>query len=329
MKKKTVFLLLFTFSIYSIFSQVSTFDLPYSWIEEPIKITITGIFQSDEYSKEGYIFENDNQFKLLITYENLKNENYQANSSLFQDTPGVGNISILTDKNNIYKPKYIGGSFPSSLRPLEKSTTHLYTFNIKKGEVPVQLLKYNKDYKDLLFKIQVTEIIPAPIPDYLKLIKLGTELQIKSAILIPKNIYISEYIVDGPYKDFTYGLYTPKNGYNFYVFELEIINTAKRAINSFFYAHDGEFELETDKGTIYEDISSELTLLDTDIHLYKKVNKSEIKEYPILNSFVYKLEPDESRTIKVAFEILISTKPKIVTFKLLDDIKIVKVETME
>ena len=329
MKTKDVFLLIFNLSIYPLYSQVPTFDLPYSWIEEPIKIAIVGIFKSDEFTKEGYISENDDQFKLLITYENLKNENYQANSSLFQDSPGVGNISILTDKNKIYKPKYTGGSFPSSLRPLEKSTTYLYTFNIKKGEVPVQLLKYNKDYKELLFKIQVTEIIPAPIPVYLKFIKLGTKLQIKSAMLIPKNIYISEFIVDGPFKGSTYGLYTPKYGYNFYVFELEIINTDKRAINSFFYAHDGEFELETEKGNIYKDISSAFTLLDTDIHLYKKVNKNEIKGYPILNSFVYELEPDDSIIVKVAFEIPIETKPKIVSFKLLDDIKIVKVELME
>ena len=66
------FLLLFVVNAFA-FAQEKTYVLPVTWMDDSIKITIHGLFRVDEKTKEGWIGDDEEQYKLLITYTNTSN----------------------------------------------------------------------------------------------------------------------------------------------------------------------------------------------------------------------------------------------------------------
>lgn len=115
-------------------------SLPYSWTEGDIMITIHEVFSADSKTEEGWVAEEHQQYKVLISYENLAHRTSESRVS-------VGDLRLMTDRGNLYDPRYAGGSSCGRLDPEYRYETHNYAFNIRKDEKPTELWKY-EDSRD-------------------------------------------------------------------------------------------------------------------------------------------------------------------------------------
>jgi hypothetical protein len=116
-------------------------SLPYSWTEGDIMITIHEVFPADSKTEEGWVAEERQQYKVLISYENLAHRTSESRAS-------VGYLRLMTDRGNLYEPRYSGGeSSFGRLDPEYRYETHNYAFNIRKDEKPIELWKY-EDSRD-------------------------------------------------------------------------------------------------------------------------------------------------------------------------------------
>jgi hypothetical protein len=124
-------------------------NLPYEWTENDIIITIHEVFLVDSETAEGWIDEGYQQYKVQISYKNtLHRTNY--------DVASVGDLKIMTDKGNLYDPKYTGGAMsPFYLDPEDLSETNSYAFNIRKDEKPIELWKFEEGIEQpkIIFKL--------------------------------------------------------------------------------------------------------------------------------------------------------------------------------
>jgi len=131
--------------------------LPFSWTDGDIKITIHGVFKADHTTREGWIGEDEEQYKVLITYENISNQTVKADAT-------VGRLKIKTSSGNLYDPKYAGGeSCCFRLDPQDDYQTHNYAFNIHKNEQPLELWKYDSEDDEqpkIIFSLK--ELISSP-----------------------------------------------------------------------------------------------------------------------------------------------------------------------
>ena len=310
------------------FAQEKTFELPATWMEDSIQITIHGLFRVDEKTKEGWIGKDEEQYKIFITYANTSKERYEPNISLFEDSPGVGYLRIETLSGAIYDPKYTGGaSVPSPLKPLYEYTTHNYAFNLKKGEIPAKLLRYhNRDRKQLTEVFVVWKLINPPIPETTRQGTIGSKI-IGSlfSYKILKHIE-ADFVVKGRYSRDKFHIFKPKPRYKFVVLFVEITNIGNTVERAPLYAGDGEFNVITNNGDSYADISPFLTPKFN--HWVQSTNDPSSLGYPVLKGSAFRVYPRESEVLVKAFEIPIWSNPAEFKFRLLDDIRevIIRVE---
>lgn len=329
MKTITHTLLLFFLVSIIAFGQEKTFELPVTWMEDSIKITIHGLFHVDKNTKEGWIGKDEEQYKLLITYTNTSKEKYDPSMmSLFEPSPGVGHVRIETLSGAIYDPKYGGGAtIFSPLKPLYEYTTHHYAFNIKKGEIPAKLLRYHdRDRKQLAQVIIVRKLISPPIPETTRQGTIGSKIvgRLFSYSII-KHIE-ADFVVKGPYKRGIFHIFKPKPGYKFVVIFVEFTNISNTVENAPLYSGDGEFNVLTNNGDSYDDISPFLT--QTGDYWVRSTNDPSSLGYPVLNAYADRVYQRESEVLVKAFEIPIWSSPSEFKFRLLGDIKevIIRVE---
>ena len=69
-----LFCLLSGIGLVAALAQEKTYELPVTWMDDSIQITIHGLFRVDEKTKEGWIGEDEEQHKILITYANTSKE---------------------------------------------------------------------------------------------------------------------------------------------------------------------------------------------------------------------------------------------------------------
>ena len=328
MKTITHTLLLFFLVAMIAFGQEKIFELPATWMEDSIQITINGLFRVDEKTKEGWIGKDEEQYKLLITYANTSKKRYESSMSLFESSPGVGDVRIETLSGAIYVPKYTGGAIVfSPLKPLYEYTTHHYAFNIKKGEIPAKLLRYHgRDRKQLAQVFIVRKLISPPIPETTRQGTIGSKIigRLFSYSII-KHIEV-DFVVEGPYKRDIFHIFKPKPGYKFVVIYVEITNIGNTVERAPLYAHDGEFNVLTNNGDSYDDISP--FLITTGDYWVQSTNDPSSLGYPVLNAYAFRVYPRESEVLVKAFEIPIWSSPSEFKFRLLGDIEevIIRVE---
>ena len=251
--------------------------------------------------------------------------------SLFEPSPGVGNVRIETFSGAIYDPKYTGGAIISSpLKPLYEYTTHSYAFNLKKGELPAKLLRYhNRDRKQLAEIFVIRKLISPPIPETTRQGTIGSKIVGR---LFSYNIFKhieADFVVKGPYSRDSYSIFRPKPGYKFVVLFVEITNIGNTVEPAPLYAHDGEFNVITNNGDSYADISPVLIPKGYyGDYWVQNTNDPDSLEYPLLNDYAYRVYPRESEVLVKAFEIPILSNPAEFKFRLLDDIRevIIRVE---
>ncbi len=117
-------------------------NLPYSWTEGDIMITIHEVFLANSNTREGWIAEGYKQYKVRISYRNLAHRTLDAKAS-------VGDLRLMTNRGNLYDPRYVGGSSCyGRLDPEYSYNTHNYAFNIRREEEPTELWKYKDKRKD-------------------------------------------------------------------------------------------------------------------------------------------------------------------------------------
>lgn len=317
-----LFLLLFSFAI-PILAVPEEVELPYSWIEDSIKITIHGVFFSDKQTKEGWVGEKEEQYKILIGYENTMTKRYQVETSLSRPIPGVGYLRLETDKGNIYDPKYAGGStVHTPLQPKYQYTTHNYAFNIHKGEKPIKLYKYkSRNAEQPIMIFNLTILISPPIPESTRIIRVGETLKTKDFLFQPLSLNNTKYVINGPYKGKYYAMLKPKNGYKFIILKLKITNIGIERTEVPLYLRDGEFKVKVDRGYIYEDISASLSYNPGGGRWVKSAEDYDRRKYPILVDYAFSLNPEESIELVKAFEILENTEPIEFQFRLLGNIE--------
>lgn len=123
--------------------------LPYSWSEGDIMITIHEVFLADSDTKEGWVGEGYQQYKVRISYKNFAHRVTECKAS-------VGYLRLMTDRGNLYDPKYVGGGgCYSTLDPEYSYDTHNYAFNIQNDERPTELWKYedrSAEQPSIIFK---------------------------------------------------------------------------------------------------------------------------------------------------------------------------------
>lgn len=122
--------------------------LPYSWTEGDIGITIYEVFLAGLGTKGGWVSDEHNQYKVRISYKNLTHRTTKSGAS-------VGYLRLMTDRGNLYDPKYVGGSSCSILDPEDTYDTEDYTFNMRKEERPTELWRYKNsraEEPDMIFK---------------------------------------------------------------------------------------------------------------------------------------------------------------------------------
>lgn len=129
-------------------------SLPYSWTQGDIMITILEVFLADSDTREGYVGEGYQQYKVRISYKNTSHRTVHGSVS-------VGNLKLKTSKGNLYDPKYVGGEISySKFDPEWGYETNNYAFNIRKGEKPVELWKYEARHAEqpsIMFKLDTAE----------------------------------------------------------------------------------------------------------------------------------------------------------------------------
>ena len=322
-------LLLFIVSAIAL-AQEKTYELPVTWMEDSIQITIHGLFRVDEKTKEGWIGKDEEQYKLLITYTNTSKERYEPNMmSLFEPSPGVGGVRIETLSGAIYDQKYAFGNTVSSLKPLDEYTTDI-PFNVKKGEIPAKLLRYHsRDRKQLTEIFIIRKLISPPIPETTRLGTIGSKIVGRLfSYKILKHIE-ADFVVKGPYKRDSYSIFKPKSGYKFVVLFVEITNIGNTVESAPLYSHDGEFNVTTNNDDSYADISPFLTPKGYyGDYWVQSTNDPDSLGYPVLNGYAFRVYPRESEVLVKAFEIPIWSSPAKFKFRLLDDIRevIIRVE---
>lgn len=309
--------------ILQISAQSELVELPYSWIEDTIKITIYGIFHSDDKTKEGSIGKQEEQYKVLIGYENTLSKTYNYQSSFSKSIPGVGFLRIETLSGNIYDPKYVGGSIVfSSLKPNYKYITHNYAFNVHKGELPIKLHKYDKKKSEQPFVvINLKSLISPPVPESTRSIKIGDIIRTEYFTYQPLSYAEVKYLIKGPFQRTSYGMYEPKKGYKFVILKFEIVNVGTQRRDVRLYSGDGEFKVKVDKGYTYNVISPYLYYISRSERWFKPASISDRQKYPCVRDFAPSLNPEESITLVKAFEILSNTNPIEFSCRLLGDVE--------
>ena len=293
------------------------YSLPYSWIDKDIEITIHGVFKADRDTEEGLIGEGKEQYKVLISYENISKQTVKADAT-------VGRLKLKTSSENLYDPKYVGGeSCYFRFDPQEGYQTHNYAFNIHQDEKPVELWKYDNEDNDqprIIFELD--ELI---LPPTMVSINLGDSLEIGEFELRPLSIGISELIITGAYAGGVYYLSEAKMGYKFVYLEVDVANKGKERKQPPIYGRDGEFKVETDTGNIYQDIASIASLGFGSERWAGEASEGDKEKYPILANYAFELQPSEQTKLVKAFEIPEDTEPIEFTFRLLGRIKTVKI----
>jgi uncharacterized protein YpmB len=291
--------------------------LPYSWTDNDIKITIHGIFKADQDTKEGWIGEDKEQYKVLISYENLSKQTIKEDAT-------VGRLKLMTSNGNLYDPKYIGGeSCNFQLDPQEGYQTHNYAFNINESEKPVELWKYESpDEKQPNVVFSVNDLI---LPPTMKMLELGQSLSIDEFEFRPLSVSDAKLIITGQYAGGVYYVSEPKTGYRFVYLEVEVVNKGKERKQPPLLGGDGEFKLVTQTGNTYQDIASIASLGFGSERWVGEASKEDKEKYPILVNYTFELQPNEQAELVKAFEIPEDSKPAYLTFRLLGDIKTVQI----
>jgi len=115
--------------------------LPFSFEKDSLRITVLGMSPAEE--EHGYVIEGYKQWMVGIRFENLLNEDWPPEGTSVTCT-GFSSLKVKTDKENIYKPRYIGGiSICGTLRP--KSSVAFddeNIFELRQEEAPVELWAY-------------------------------------------------------------------------------------------------------------------------------------------------------------------------------------------
>ena len=303
-------------------------SLPYSWIEDPIMITIHGVFHTDSNTKEGWVSEKDEQYKVLISYKNTSAKPYQSKYSLFEPSPGVGYLRLKTDSGNLYGPKYGGGAIViTPLAPKDHYTTHNYAFNIHMGEKPIMLCKY-KDRKaeQPIIIFNLATLIPPPIPNTMRIIKMRELLKTADFAFQPISVNTTKYVITGPYKGRRYALHKPKTGYKFVYLKLRVTNVGMECKGAPLYTRDGEFKVKVDRGYIYKDFAPTAAFFPGSKNWAREATETDRSQYPTLVNYVYRLCPEEKIELVKAIEILKDTEPTEFTFRLLGQIDTVKIK---
>ena len=320
--------LLFLVNVITLAQEKKTYELPVTWMDGSIRITIHGLFRVDEKTKEGWIGKNDEQYKLLITYENTSKERYESSTSIFDLSAGVGYLRIETLSGAVYDPKYTGGSSVfSPLKPLYKYTTHNYAFNLQKGEIPAKLLRYHsRDRKTLTEVFIVKKLINPPVPETTRQVTIGTKIVGHNFSYSMLKYGETEFVVKGPYRGDSYSVFKPKSGYKFVLIFIKIANIGNIVEDAPLYSGDGNFQVKTNNGSLYDDISPFLTPKRN--YWVRNTNKPSISGYPVLNDYAFRIYPGESETLLKAFEIPIWSSPTEFKFRLLGDIEevIIRIE---
>lgn len=292
-------------------------SLPYSWIDKDIEITIHGVFKADRDTEEGLIGEGKEQYKVLISYENISKQTVKADAT-------VGRLKLKTSSENLYDPKYAGGeSCYFRFDPQEGYQTHNYAFNIHQDEKPIELWKYDNEDDDqprIIFELE--ELI---LPPTMVSINLGDSLEIGEFEFRPLSIGISELIITGAYAGGVYYLSEAKTGYKFVYLEVEVANRGKERKQPPIYGGDGEFKVETDTGNIYQDIASIASLGFGSERWAGEASEGDKEKYPILANYAFELQPSEQTKLVKAFEIPEDSKPAYCTFRLLGNIRTVQI----
>lgn len=320
-------LLLFVVNAFTL-AQEKTYELPVTWMDDSIKITIHGLFLVDEKTKEGWIGDDEEQYKLLITYANTSKERYESSMSIFKPSPGVGYLRIETLSGAVYDPKYTGGSTVfSPLKPLYEYTTQHYAFNVQKGEIPAKLLRYHsRDRKQLTEVFIVQKLINPPVPETTRQVVIGSKFVGGIFAYHMLKHSEAEFVIKGPYKGDSYAVFKPKSGYKFVLLFIEISNIGNKVEDAPLYAGDGDFYVITNIGELYADISP--FLIPTGDYWVQNTNRPSSLGYPVLNDYARGVYPRKSEVLVKAFEIPIWSNPKEFKFRLLGDIEevIIRVE---
>jgi len=292
-------------------------NLPYSWTDNGIRITINGIFKADRNTEEGFIGDNEEQYKVLISYENTSQQMHRVDAT-------VGHLKLMTSDGNLYDPEYIGGeSCYFLLSPQGSYQTHNYAFNIQETEEPLELWKYESEDKEnpsIIFDISA--LITPPT---MRILELGQALQIDEFEFLPLSAGSTELIITGAYAGGVYYLAEAKTGYRFVYLEIEVINNDNERKQPPISGRDGEFTVQTDKGNIYQDIYSIASLGFGSERWAGEASAEDMKKYPILVSYAFELQPSERVKLVKAFEIPEDSYPVCFTFQLLDDIRTVQI----
>lgn len=326
--KKFVLFCLLALIIQSAGSQTKIAILPISWLDGQIRVTIKGVFLSTEETREGSVGETEDQYKLLITYQNTGSTEYPSTGD--QRSVGVGVIKLITKTGAVYSPKYVGGGIANDMKPKQSYSTYLYSYNIQKGEQPKELLFFS-DYNDKTInrRASIPQLIQAPLPDYIRIIELGVETTNNGFVIRPTEVLSTAYVVKGPFAGKAYGLYKPTTGYRFIYVRIDFVNTSHKVADAPLYSRDGEFNLEDGKGNLFADVDHELTLTTLDERLVRVASEADQTQYPIICSFGLGIRPTESVTIVKAFELKLGEEPAGIRFKLLGDIRELRINLQD
>jgi hypothetical protein len=91
--------------------------LPYSWNVSQTMITIYEVFQANSNTQEGFVSEEDEQYKVRIGFKNLTHQTIECNAS-------VGYLRLFTNKENLLGSG-LGCRFAKSFGPRAKVSNRL------------------------------------------------------------------------------------------------------------------------------------------------------------------------------------------------------------
>ncbi|MBL8021652.1 MAG: hypothetical protein JNM27_18415 [Leptospirales bacterium] len=128
-------------------------DLPYTFSEGALRITIAGIVPMKK--GHGIIYDKAySQWSISFQYENTLPQDWEAPDKGWPmgRCAGISSFKVVTDAGNTYKPRFVGGSpLCGSLKPQQKlNLEERYIFEIKKTEKPVEILAFDQNETETL-----------------------------------------------------------------------------------------------------------------------------------------------------------------------------------
>jgi hypothetical protein len=302
------------------FGQSDSQFLPITWVDGQISVTIEGVFLATPDTQEGIIAKDEVQYKLLIDYENTAKSEYSPSANGHH--AGVGLVKLKTVADAIYSPKYVGGEFAHDLKPLESYSTYLYSFNVSKEDRPVEVMIYgNLDKTSPILTASISRLIEAPIPDYIKLVRIGQGIETEGFLILPVEVSYPDFVIKGPFSGKRYGLYRPNAGQKFICIRVDLKNMNQRTANAPLYDSDGNAELEDIQHFFISPIGLDLTLTTMDERLVREASAADQKKYPLIDSLARGIKPGETSTIAIAFEFGKKDSPLQIRLKLIGIIR--------